>query len=61
MFILFILSGYGFGIASKLISGNITYVLPLYILNFVMVAIDVVLYFRNLSYDKAAEAIEVAQ
>lgn len=61
MFILFILLGYGFGIASKLTSGNITYVLPLYILNFVMVAIDVILYFRNLSYDKAAEAIEVVQ
>ena len=55
MFMLFILSGYGFGIASKFISGNITYVLPLYILNFIMVATDIILYFRNQRYDKMAE------
>ncbi len=54
MFILFILAGYAFGIISKLISGNITYVLFFYVLNFVMVAIDIALYFRNQNYDRAA-------
>lgn len=52
MFMLFILSGYAFGVISKLTSGNITYVLPLYLLNFTMVATDIGIYFRNLSYDK---------
>ncbi len=62
MFMLFILAGYGFGIMSKLIDGNITYVLPLYILNFVMVAVDVTLYFRNLSYDRGNDTLsEVTQ
>lgn len=46
-FLLFILFGYGCGIVSKLVGNNITYVFFFYALNFVMVAIDVVLYFRN--------------
>lgn len=54
MFMLFILSGYAFGIISKLTSGNITYVLPLYIANFIMVGTDILLYFRNMAYDKSA-------
>ncbi len=53
MFMLFILFGYAFGIGSKLISGNITYVLPLYVLNFIMVGTDIVLYYRNSAYDNA--------
>ncbi len=48
---LFILAGYGFGIMSKFIGNNITYVLPLYILNFVMVGTDIVLYFINSKRD----------
>ena len=52
MFMCFILAGYGFGIISKLTAGNITYTLPLYILNFVMVGTDIVLYFRNQGYDR---------
>lgn len=51
-FILFILMGYGFGIASKLLSGNITYVFTFYVLNFIMVFIDICLYYRNLRLDK---------
>lgn len=51
-FMCFILAGYTFGIISKLSSGNITYVLPLYILNFVMVATDIALYFRNQVLDR---------
>ena len=57
MFMCFILAGYGFGIISKLLSGNITYVLPLYILNFIIVGTDIFLYFRNQAYDR--QALEV--
>ena len=52
VFLLFILVGYGFGITSKLLAGQITYVFAFYVLNFVMVAIDTGLYFRNKSFDK---------
>lgn len=50
-FLYMIFLGYGCGIASKLISGRITYVLAFYILNFIMVAIDLGLYYRNKSID----------
>jgi len=46
-FMLFILFGYACGIASKLTGGNLTYVFFFYILNFVMVAADLAIYYRN--------------
>lgn len=52
LFLLFILVGYVFGISAKLISGNITYVFFFYVLNFVMVGTDVILYFRNKKLDE---------
>ena len=52
VFMLFIWVGYVCGIASKLISGKLTYVFAFYILNIIMVTIDICLYFRNLKYDK---------
>ena len=42
-----ILVGYAAGIGGKIISGNITYVLILYLINFVVVCFDFVLYFVN--------------
>ena len=53
-FLLFIEFGYVCGIASKLVNedGFKWYVLFFYVLNFIMVGIDVVLYFRNPSLDK---------
>ncbi|MBE7000344.1 MAG: hypothetical protein IKM13_09490 [Clostridia bacterium] len=54
LFLLFILVGYVFGISAKLISGNITYVFFFYVLNFVMVGTDVILYFRNKKLDEKA-------
>lgn len=53
-FLLFIEFGYVCGITSKLVneSGFKWYVLFFYVLNFIMVGIDVALYFRNLSLDK---------
>ena len=54
MFMFFIEIGYAFGITSKFISGNITYVLAFYVINFMMVAVDIVLYFKHIKLDKIA-------
>ncbi|MBR6810694.1 MAG: hypothetical protein IKM64_10475 [Clostridia bacterium] len=51
-FILLIITGYIAGICAKLISGNINYVLIAYILNLVMVSLNLVVYFRNVALDK---------
>ena len=60
-FLLLILFGYVAGIASKLINAsymadfaNKWYVLFFYVLNFVMVGIDLLLYVRNARLDKLA-------
>ncbi len=55
LFLLFIWLGYVAGIASKLISGNITYVFFFYVLNLLMVSLDMILYFRNRSLVKLWE------
>lgn len=55
LFICFILLGYAFGITSKLVSESITYVFFFYVLNFVMVFIDVLLYMRNSQLDKLSQ------
>ncbi len=55
-FLLIILVGYTFGIASKLVAGTLTYVLIFYVINFIMVAFDTVLYFRNRKLDRAHDA-----
>ena len=49
-----IIIGYACGIISKLVKGNITYVIAFYILNLCMVAMDVVLYYRNRKLDAQA-------
>lgn len=47
-FLILIDIGYACGILSKLIAGNYKWwVLAIYILNFVMVSIDLILYFYN--------------
>ena len=58
-FLCLILFGYIAGIISKLVNESYMasfnekwYVLFFYVLNFIMVAIDFILYFRNLSLDK---------
>ncbi|MBO4898152.1 MAG: hypothetical protein J5590_07640 [Clostridia bacterium] len=65
-FEVFILIGYAFGIARKIIqvtnlggSGFIFYLgFFFYVLNFIAVAIDVALYFRNSKLDRLREAAE---
>ena len=51
LFIGAILIGYIAGITGKIAGGDINYVLALYIFNFTVVSLDLVLYFRNKHYD----------
>lgn len=53
-FILLIITGYIAGITAKLVTGQINYVLVVYLLNLVIVSMNVVVYFRNVSLDKKA-------
>ena len=46
-FIVLITLGYAAGIAAKLVSGQITYVLAVYVFNLVMVLGNLLVYFRN--------------
>ena len=54
-FELLILLGYALGIAGKFLSHNVTYVLVVYILDFLMVTIDLVLTLRNKFLDKRSD------
>jgi hypothetical protein len=56
IFLCFILIGYLFGIASKFIAGQITYVVIFYIINLIMVLFDFCLYFRNKKFDEERDA-----
>ena len=61
IFIILIITGYIAGICAKLISGNINYVLIAYILNLVMVSLNLVVYFRNVALDKKRAQEEARQ
>ena len=50
-FILLIMTGYVAGITAKLISGQTGYVLVVYVLNLVIVSLNMLVYFRNVSLD----------
>ena len=50
-FILLIITGYIAGIAAKLISGQITFVLGAYFLNLAIVLVNLFIYFRNRRID----------
>jgi len=54
LFLILILIGYCFGITAKIVSGSINYVLVFYIINSVMITIDIKLYFRNCALDRAS-------
>ena len=51
-FILLIVAGYIAGITAKVITDQINYVLIAYIVNLAIVALNIVIYFRNVSLDK---------
>lgn len=53
-----IIFGYICGIISKFVGGNINYVVIFYMINFVMVSIDLILYFRNLKLDNDINTID---
>ena len=52
MFIALITLGYVFGIAAKIISGNINWVLIVYLLNVVALAFNWIIFFRNRRRDR---------
>jgi lipopolysaccharide export LptBFGC system permease protein LptF len=58
IFLYFILFGYISGVASKIFSSNITYVFVFYVINLIMVFIDLCLYYRNYKLDKKRICIE---
>ena len=56
MFLICIFTGYLFGIAAKLIADSFKwYVLFFYVLNCIMVGIDIILYARNAKLDAKAK------
>lgn len=56
-FIVLIFLGYVAGILAKIISGNITYVLIVYLINILIVTANIYVYFRNKKYDGENSAI----
>lgn len=52
VFLVFILLGYLLGMAAKFSVGKLTYVFVFYVINFIMVSVDMILYFRNRKLDK---------
>lgn len=52
-FLYFIVLGYTCGIVSKIIADTINYVIVFYIINFIMVSLDILLYYRNRRLDQA--------
>ncbi len=51
-FILLIMLGYVAGICAKLILKNYSYVLAVYVLNLLIVSVNLLVYFRNRKLDK---------
>ena len=51
-FILLIITGYMAGITAKLVTHQINYVFIVYLINLVIVFMNVLVYFRNVSLDK---------
>lgn len=57
LFEIMIIIGYLFGVAGKLIGGNITYVLAFYALDILLVSTDLILTFRNRKLDRERENV----
>ena len=58
VFEIFVIVGYLCGVAGKIVSGNVTYVLAFYVVDILMVATDLVLTLRNEKLDAEAERKE---
>lgn len=57
-FILLIITGYLAGIAAKIFTGQIGYVLIAYFINLAIVSLNLIVYFRNLMLDKKTQPKE---
>lgn len=55
LFIIAIIIGYVAGIAGKLVSGNINYVLIFYCVNLTIVTFDLIIYFVNYTNEKGGK------
>ncbi|PKM63345.1 MAG: hypothetical protein CVU97_00810 [Firmicutes bacterium HGW-Firmicutes-21] len=55
-FLMLIFLGYAAGITSKLFADEIPVVVIFYIINFLMVGLDILLYFRNKRLDRLTES-----
>ena len=53
-FLLIVEFGYACGISSKFVDGSLSYVVYFYILNFIMVFVDILIYIRNYRLDREA-------
>ncbi|MCL1798234.1 MAG: hypothetical protein FWG23_00600 [Eggerthellaceae bacterium] len=60
LFMVVVFFGYAFGISSKLIGHNISYVLIFYVINLCMVGTDIVLFFINRRNDERNAGTPVA-
>ena len=56
VFQLLVIAGYLLGIAGKIVTHNVNYVLAVYILDLAMVSVDLVLTLRNKKLDRMAAA-----
>lgn len=54
-FILLIIAGYLAGIIAKLLNGQISYVLLVYLFNLAIVSVNLVVYFVNRRHDRESE------
>ena len=57
-FILLIITGYLAGVTAKIVNGQFNYVFIVYIINLVIVMLNVVVYFRNYHLDKKSNEKE---
>ena len=53
-----VLLGYVFGMTNKVINNDVNYVLAFYILDFVLVSLDMVMYYRNMRRQKERHGSE---
>lgn len=55
-FEIIVVLGYLFGIAAKLVDDHLSYVIIFYVINTLLVSVDIVLYFRNARLDRIQDA-----
>ena len=61
LFEIIVIAGYLMGLTGKFISGNVTYVAAVYVLDILMVSCDLAITMRNHRLDKLREKEEVLQ